>query len=77
MYKLLTNKEFTDETDSPFEKVEPHKKFNTQWRTIYSRNLADFTKGELMAMCPKDVMDIRVPRKDDDNRLLGPTIIEL
>ena len=25
VYKILTNKEFTDETDSPFEKVEPHK----------------------------------------------------
>ena len=28
-------------------------------------------------MCPKDVMDIRIPRRDDDNRLMGPPIIEL
>ena len=28
-------------------------------------------------MCPKDVMDIRVSRRDDDNRLIGPPIIEL
>ena len=27
VYKILTKKELTDETDSPFEKVEPHKKF--------------------------------------------------
>ena len=26
MYKVLTNKEFTDETDSPFKKVVFHKK---------------------------------------------------
>ena len=29
VYKILTNKEFTDETDNPFEKVVPHKKFYT------------------------------------------------
>ena len=27
VYKVLTNKEFTNETDSLFEKVEPHKGF--------------------------------------------------
>ena len=30
-----------------------------------------------MEMCPKDVMDIHIPRRDDDNRLMGPPIIEL
>ena len=28
-------------------------------------------------MCPKDVTDIRMSRRDDDNRLVGPPIIEL
>ena len=31
VYNVQTNKEFTDEIDSTFDKVEPHKKFNTQW----------------------------------------------
>ena len=30
-----------------------------------------------MEMCPKDVVDICMPRKDNDSRLLGPSIIEL
>ena len=28
-------------------------------------------------MCPKDVVDICIPRKYDENRLMGPSIIEL
>ena len=28
-------------------------------------------------MCPKDVMDIRMPRRNDDYRLMVPPIIEL
>ena len=28
-------------------------------------------------MCPKDVLDIHIPRRDDDNRLMGLPIIEL
>ena len=28
-------------------------------------------------MCPKEVTDIRMPMRDDDNRLVGPPIIEL
>ena len=28
-------------------------------------------------MCPKDVMEIRMPRRDDDNRLTEPSIIRL
>ena len=28
-------------------------------------------------MYPKDVVDIRLPRRDNDNRLMGPQIIEL
>ena len=40
VYKILTNLEFTDKTDNPFEKIEPYKKINTQWGTVYSRDLA-------------------------------------
>ena len=28
-YKIITNKAFTDNEGSSFEKIEPHKKFNT------------------------------------------------
>ena len=28
-------------------------------------------------MCSKDVTDIRMPKRDNDNRLMGPSIIEL
>ena len=34
-------------------------------------------KQETIEMCPKDVTDIRMPRKDNDNRLMGPSIIKL
>ena len=44
VYKIITNKKFTKEEDSPFEKVELHKNFNTQWETVYSRDLVEFTK---------------------------------
>ena len=44
---------------------------------MYRRDQAEFTKEEIMEMCPKDVIDIYMPRRDDDNRLLGPPIIKL
>ena len=28
VYKIITNKAFTNDEDSPFKKIEPHKKFN-------------------------------------------------
>ena len=28
-------------------------------------------------MCPKDITDVRMPRRDSDNRLIGPPIVEL
>ena len=28
-------------------------------------------------MCPEDVTDICMPRRDNENRLMGPPIIEL
>ena len=59
------------------EKLEPNKNFNTQWGTVYSKDLAEFTKEEIMALCTRDVVDIHVPSKDDDNRLMGPPIIKL
>ena len=30
VYKLITNKTFTDNEDNPFEKIKYHKKFNTR-----------------------------------------------
>ena len=30
-----------------------------------------------MEMCPWDVVDVRMPRRDDNNRLMGAPIIEL
>ena len=30
-----------------------------------------------MVICPKDVVDIYVPRRDDGDRLMGPPIIKL
>ena len=50
--------------------------FKTPWGIVYSRNLAEFVKEEIMEMCSKDVVNIRVPRKDHYNRLMGPPIIE-
>ena len=44
---------------------------------MYSRGLAEFVKKEIMEICPKDVVDIRIPRKDDDNKVIGLLIIEL
>ena len=44
---------------------------------LYSKNLAEFIKEQIMEMCPKDVVIICVPRRDDDNRIMGPPIIEL
>ena len=35
VFEIITNKTLTDD-----EKIEHHKKFNTQWGTVYSRHLA-------------------------------------
>ena len=61
MYKVLINKQEVQHS------VE----------TIYNSDLAKFTKGEIMAMFPKNVVDIRMPRRDVWDRLIGPTIIKL
>ena len=73
----LMDKVFVEDEDSPFQKVEPHRKFNIQWGTVYSRDLAEFTREEILEMCPEDVIDIHVPRRDDNSRLTEPPIIEL
>ena len=53
VYKIITNKAFTEDEESPFKKMEPHKKFNTQWGTVYSIDLAEFTKEEIFEMWPR------------------------
>ena len=70
MYKILIDRAFNEDKDSPFKKIEPHKKFNTQWGTIFNRSLVEFMKEEILEMCHKDVTDICMPRRDDDNRLM-------
>ena len=47
-YKIITNKAFTADEDIPFGKIESHKKFNTQWGTVYRRDLVEFTKDAIM-----------------------------
>ena len=42
-----------------------------------SRDLAEFTRDEILEMYPEDVIGIYVPRRDDKSRLTGPLIIEL
>ena len=44
---------------------------------MYIRDLVEFTKEEIMEMCPKKVVGIFVPSRDDDNRLMEPQIIKL
>ena len=43
---------------------------------VYSRYLAEFTKGE-MCLNLKDVVGIHIPKRDNDNKIIGPLIIEL
>ena len=74
MYKILIDKAFTEDEDSPFKKIE---KFNTQWGTLCNRDLVKFMKEEILEMCPKDVTDILMPRRDSENRHMVPPIIEL
>ena len=31
LYKILMDKAFVEDEDSPFQKIESHRKFNTQW----------------------------------------------
>ena len=76
VYKIITEKEFTKKRQ-PFERAESQKNINTQWGTVYSRGLVEFTKKKIMAMWPKDDVDICVPRRNDDKRLMRPTIFEL
>ena len=46
MYKIDST--FTEDEDSPFKKIEPHKRFNTQWGAIYNRDLVEFRKEEIL-----------------------------
>ena len=70
MYKIIANKAFTDDEDSSIKKIELHWKLNTQWETMYPRFLAELTKGRIMEMCYMAVVDIHVPMRGYDNRLM-------
>ena len=39
--------------------------------------MTEFTKEKIMELCLKEVMDIRVTKRDDDNRFMGTPNIEL
>ena len=69
----IRNKEkdraFTEDEDNPIKKIEPYKNFNTQWGTIY-KDLVEFM-NEILEMYPKNVTNILMPRRDDDNKLVG------
>ena len=39
--------------------------------------MIEFLREEIMALCPRDVVDIGMPRGVNKNRLMGPPIIEL
>ena len=41
VYKITTKNE---DEDCPFKKNKPHKKLNTQWGTVYSKDLTEFIK---------------------------------
>ena len=73
-YKIIRNKTFTEDEDSLFKKIE---EINTHWGTVYSRDLAEFTKEEIIEMCPKDVVDICMLDGMTTTGLLSPPIIEL
>ena len=47
MYKILIDRAFTEDEDSPFKIIEPHKNFNTHWGTIYKR-FSKITKEEIL-----------------------------
>ena len=44
-----------------------------QWGTVYISDLLEFTKEEIMKMYPKDVVNIRVPRRYNWRRKLPNT----
>ena len=68
--KIYLRQQLVEDENSPFQKIEPHRKFNTQWGTVYSRDL--FTREEILEMCPEDIIDIHVLKRNDNSRLTGP-----
>ena len=41
------------------------------------KGFVKFTKEEIMKMCSKYVVDINMPRRDDEKKLMGSPIINL
>ena len=77
MYKILLDRAFSEGEDSPFKKIEPHKKFNTQLGTIFNTDLVECMREEMLEMYHKNITDICMPWRDDKNRFMGPPINEL
>ena len=59
--RTLLSEGLTENETSPFERIEPHKKFNEYWWTIRSRDLSEYTKEEVEAMCPEWVTQVIMP----------------
>ena len=71
------NKEFTEERDTPFKRVDPHEELITLWENSIQQIFGGVHKREDNGNVPYDVVVIRVPRKDAGARLMEPPIIEL
>ena len=66
---LLLSEGLTNEDTCPFKRIEAHKKFNTNWWTIRSRDLAEYTKEEVEARSPEWVLQEETERgKLKDNQ---------
>ena len=50
---LYLSEGLANEDTCPFKKIEAHKKFNTNWWTIRSRDLVEYTKEEVEARSPE------------------------
>ena len=61
---LLLSEGLTNSDTCPFKRIEAHKKFNTNWWTIRSRDLAEYTKEEVEARSPEWVLQVVMPRRN-------------
>ena len=71
MYKVLINKEITNETDSH------SKKWNPKRSLPFSGDLVEFMKEWIMVICQKDVVHIHVPGSDDGGKLMELLMIKV
>ena len=75
--RVLQSEGLTNSDTCPFSRIEAHKKFNTNWWTIRSRDLAEYTKEEIEARSPEWVLQVVMPRRNREGKIEGQPIIEL